>query len=191
MDFNINSELFNLILYKLLDIFSPVILIIMILGLPILNFYILFSKKDKNRIKELESLPIGINVIHDPNPVMALKGNNINYKFIWQCKTIVKAMEENLTIVEFGTFRWSNEDQEWCFTNYTGAPFTKFNFEDWYSCSKGILKKGIEYSDPNNWSGEDVLIQGKIKWYYVGKNSKGNKFKGESIVYELPELVQG
>jgi hypothetical protein len=33
-----------------------------------------------------------------------------------------------------------------------------------------------------------VLQRGKVLWYYIGKNKKGELFKGAAIVEHLPEM---
>jgi hypothetical protein len=136
--------------------------------------------------KELASLRVGIAVIHTPDHVKAQVGGGSKSKYTWLFKTTVKSLRGPLTIQEFGAFVWFNG--QWIFTTYTGKPFTRDDFASWYSCPNGTLEPSIEYTDPNNWTGGKVLQGSKSKWYYIATDQTGERFKGEAVTEELPEL---
>ena len=135
---------------------------------------------------ELKNVPVGIEVKHDPATVYATKTKEDTAMFYWFYKTTVKAIEENLEITEFGAYTWVMN--HWEFSPVTGKPFEPKDFAEWYKCKKGKLKKGKEYSDPENWNNSAFLQRGKALWYYIGKNKKGELFKGTAIVDYLPEM---
>ncbi len=130
-------------------------------------------------LDELDKLPVGIKVVHEPKTAMAtLTGKSERRsKFTWWYKTTVSATEGCITIVEFGGFVW--RDGKWA---DGGKPFTAEEFADWYKCPKSVLNKGESFSDPTNWSSEPELAAGKTRWYFVGVDAKGKRVKGEAII---------
>ncbi len=164
-------------------------MIIIIIILALLGIGLFFFADEKNKkLNNIATLPIGLEVKHTPNPVKAMKDGRSSYPYTWLFKTTVKAIEDDITIIEFGCFIWYEEEKRWVFSNYTDKPFTNANFAEWYSCPNGKLLKGKEYSDPNNWGGSSEPSEAKSKWYYIGINSKGERVKGEAVIKELAEL---
>jgi hypothetical protein len=140
-------------------------------------------------IKELEKLPKGIKVVHDPKTALAtLTGRSERRaKYTWWYKTTVIAIDSDVTIVEFGAFAWMNG--KWINGGtFTGKPYSAKEFAEWYQCPKAVLKKGKTYSDPTNWSSDFVLRAGKMRWYFVGIDAKGNRVKGEAVIETKPEI---
>lgn len=135
---------------------------------------------------ELTNVPDGIEVKHDPSTAYATKTKDDTAFYYWFYKTTLKAIKEDLEITEFGSYTWVMD--HWQFSTVTGKPFEPKDFADWYNCKKGKLKKGHEYSDKSNWYRWLYLQRGKALWYYIGKNKKGELFKGVSIVDYLPEM---
>ena len=135
--------------------------------------------------QKLNNIPNGIEAGHNPQTVLA-EFNKKESMYYWNYKTTVKPVNENLEIVEFGSYLWYND--HWEFATVTGKPFEKKDFAQWYNCKNGKMKKGKEYSDKSNWNNAPVLQKGRALWYYIGKNSKGELFKGTAIVDYLPEL---
>lgn len=129
---------------------------------------------------ELINIPDAIEVRHTPVLPYAVKPMDDTANYYWFYKTSVKASFEDLEITEFGAYSWVGT--KWVFSNITGKPFEPKDFADWYSCKKWKMKKGKEYIDPNNWNYSPILQNGKSLWYYIGRNKKGELFKGTAIV---------
>ncbi len=151
-------------------------------NMVIMNFNNDFSKLPQ----KLENIPDGIEIMHTPDSVLAsmIKDDTLNY--YWFHKTSVKSKEEDLEITEFGSYLWNSD--HWELRTVTGKPFSKKDFEDWYNCKDGKLIKKSEYTDKNNWYRLPVLQYKKVLWYYLGKNQKGEIFKGSALIEYLPEL---
>jgi hypothetical protein len=139
-----------------------------------------------NKLDELAKLPFGLKVVHTPDKVRAKHDGRSGRAFTWSYKTSVTAMNGSVVVKEFGSFVWHND--KWVFSNVTGKPFTSADFADWYSCPGAKLVEGQECSDGSNWSGGDVLREGKMKWYFIGVTADGRQVKGEAIVETLPEV---
>lgn len=135
---------------------------------------------------ELANIPDAIEIKHTPVDPRAVKPKEDTINYYWFYKTTVKASFEDLEITEFGTYLWNGN--KWVFGNVTGKPFEPKDFAEWYKCKNWKLKKGKEYSNPNNWNFSPVLQDGKILWYYIGRNKKGELFKGYSIVSYTGEM---
>lgn len=133
---------------------------------------------------DLDKLPVGIKVIHDPEePYATPAGKGDKAKYTWKYKTTVTAIDGDITIVEFGGF--SYHDGKWII----GKPFSAKEFAQWYKCPKALLKKGESYTDPMNWSNDNQLRAGKTLWYFIGVDEKGNRVKGEAVI-ELKDEVE-
>ena len=140
------------------------------------------------------NVPNGIEVVHTPSYVYA----SINQKdpakrgvYQLEFNTTVIAINEDLEIVEFGGYDLIND--EWVLYTVYDRPFNKEEFSSWYGCENGILKKGVAYSDSENWIAKsDVLSGRKVKslWYFIAKNKQGTFFKGVEIVEGVLELEQ-
>ncbi len=139
--------------------------------------------------EELDKLPAGIKVVHEPNPALAtLTGKSERRaKYTWWYKTTVSAPAGDVTIVEFGAFM--RKDGKWVHLGtFTGKPYSTGEFAEWYKCPKAILKKGESVADPTNWSSAPELRVGKTRWYYLGIDSQGKKVKGEAIIELKAEI---
>ena len=137
--------------------------------------------------RELTSLPVGIEVTHAPNPVKAQEGGRSGYPFTYVYRTTVKSTVKPLTVVEFGALVW--QDGQWVFRTYTGKPFSGQDFAEWYACPKATLLPSQQYSDPANWSAANTAQQGKTKWYFIGVDDQGKRYKGEAIVEQTAEVA--
>jgi hypothetical protein len=133
------------------------------------------------KLQVVESLPIGLKVTHEPNPVRdAVPGGRSGQQFTWLHSTKVEALSANLRVVEFGAFAW--RDGGWHFTTYAGRPFTSSEFADWYGCRGAMLFPGKVYTDPSNWTGTNVLRSTKIRWYFIGLDASSRLFRGDAVV---------
>jgi hypothetical protein len=138
--------------------------------------------------EELDKIPEGIKVLHEPKMVLAsLSGKSVRRsKYTWWYKTTVSTADDDVTIIQFGGFAW--KDGKWFPGSFTGKPYTVEDFADWYKCPKGVLKKGESYSDPTNWASEPELVAGKTRWYFIGVDGTGRRVKGEAIVELKAEI---
>ena len=91
------------------------------------------------QLSRIRELPIGLEIIHAPNPVGAASNARTAHKYTWTYSTTVSTLDKTLTVVEFGCFAEQNE--KWVFSSFTGRPFTTQDFSDWYSCPKGQLRQ--------------------------------------------------
>ena len=139
-------------------------------------------------IEELDKLPVGLKVVHDPNPARATEtgSNEPRSKYRWWFKTTVTATGPDVKVVEFGAYAW--QDGKWVFGNYSGKPFSSKDFAEWYSCPDALAKEGKGYTDPTNWASAPELIAGKARWYYIGIDGKGLRAKGEAVIEQKGEL---
>lgn len=160
-------------------------------GISILVFGILScsrqsEQKDFNRIGnwplKIDSLSLGINVIHSPSIVYAqenTKDPEKRGKYQLKHITSITSLEQGLEIVEFGGYKWENN--KWMLSTLNGKPYGRDKFIKWYKCEKGQLKKGVEYSDSDNWIGTSESLDGKVingLWYFIVKNKQGQYFYG-------------
>src|SRR5262249_49343253 len=119
-------------------------------------------------IEELDKLPVGLKVVHDPNPALATEAGSDEgrSKYRWWFKTTVTWTGTDVKVVEFGGYAW--RDGKWVFASFSGKPFSSKDFAEWYSCPDALIKGGKAYADPTNWAGASELIAGKSRWYYIG-----------------------
>lgn len=139
------------------------------------------------KAQELETLPVGLEVRHTPNPVKAMKEGPSKRSFTWVYETEIRSSGGSVKIEEFGSLY--RHGDAWVFSTTTGKPFTAEDFAEWYSCPEGLIRPNQKCTDPSNWSGNDDLSAQIVKWYYIGTDEKGRRVKGEAIVEELPELT--
>jgi hypothetical protein len=133
-------------------------------------------------VEELDKLPVGLTVTHYPQPALAAETPNAKVlsRYTWFFKTTVRATDGDVNLTEFGGY--SQAGRTWVFNNITRKPFTPKDFDDWYACPKGALKKGKDYSDARNWVTSAALQAGKSRWYYVGVDGSGRRVKGEAVI---------
>ncbi|GAB4288387.1 MAG: hypothetical protein Kow0068_14190 [Marinilabiliales bacterium] len=149
--------------------------------------------------KVLKGIKIGISVHHDPDTIYAVIDERDTTRYIWKHTTTVKAIDEDIQILEFGTYNFKNG--RWELGNLTKKPYSSKEFEKWYfrkddgsyfnweNCKNGRLIKGIEYIDPSNWSVTNKnLVERHGLWYYIGVTDKGEKIGGYGRYVVLPQL---
>jgi hypothetical protein len=133
--------------------------------------------------EDFEKLPVGINVVHEPSaPLATLTGKSERRsKYTWWYKTTVSAVDEDVTIVQFGGFTW--EGGRWAAgRSFTGKPYAAAEFAEWYKCPDAVLKRGKAYADTANWSTGPELRARKERWYFIGVDRKGRRVKGEAVL---------
>jgi hypothetical protein len=139
-------------------------------------------------IEELDKLPVGLKVVHDPNPARATRTGRSTHrgKYTWWFKTTVTSTGGDVKVIEFGGFSW--QDGKWVLANFNGRPFSSTEFAEWYSCPGALIKKGQSYADPTNWASANELTACKGRAYYIGIDSKGRRVKGEAIIEQKGEV---
>jgi hypothetical protein len=139
-------------------------------------------------LEVLNKLPVGLKVVHDPQPSLATEtpGSKRRWRYTWFFKTTVRATDSDVKLTEFGAYSWVGG--EWVFNTITGKPFTPKDFTDWYSCPGAALKKGKDYTDPNNWVTGNVLLASKSRWYYIGVDASGRRVKGAAVSEQKGEI---
>ncbi|MBY8963208.1 YceI family protein [Flavobacterium sp. D11R37] len=171
---------------KVNDVFKTVILVaVLSLSGRLYSTYTLDHAKitsEPNRIlpEKLRGINIGILGTHSPNPTLAEFEDNI---YIWKHDTAVKAMYEDLEIVEYGSYIYT--DAGW----YHRVAYTPQDFEKYYNCPNAILKKDVVYTDPASWRKSEELFAGDALWYYIARNKAGKLFKGLALIETEADLV--
>lgn len=140
------------------------------------------------KLRELERLPVGLEVVHLPARVFAIRGGPSGRPYTWVHSTSVASSKGTVTVKEFGAFIWSEE--RWVFSTYTGKPFTSKDFVDWYACPGASVKPGRTCTDKSNWTGSSEPRDLRTRWYFIGSLKNGKLVKGEAVVEELPLVLK-
>jgi hypothetical protein len=132
------------------------------------------------KLRELDSLPVGLLVVHSPNPAKAAESAEGRWRYVWPYKTTVQATGRAVRIVEFGVF--SLRDGTWVFSGINGKTYSAADFVDWYACPGGIVGQDRPCFDSQNWSGRSSLKESQSLWYFVGVDDEGRRVKGEGVI---------
>jgi hypothetical protein len=143
---------------------------------------------DSNGPPDLDTLPVAIEVVHEPAHISAQRKGPSGRKYSWVYRTTVRSRGGPVVIIEFGAF--VREGARWVLSNTGGRPRTQRQFAEWYGCPDGVLQPGEDYSDPENWSGSDTLRNRIKRWYFIGIDDRGRRVKGEAVCEELEELFK-
>lgn len=142
------------------------------------------DKATKAKLKELASLPTGLEVELSPNPVRAVEWGRSGRNYTWLYRVTVAAVgPDPLTITEFGAFNWV--DGKWKVQN----PYSPSQFEDWFACPGARVVPGAPCTDPLTWHGSASLRPGRGRWYYIAVSPQGKRFKGEADIEEVAEVA--
>lgn len=137
-------------------------------------------------LAELDRLPVGIDVKHDPvKPKPRAGTKQEQWPLVWPYQTTVKNLTEKpLRLVQFGQAQW--QDGKWVISSdpreLDASTFTIEQFNEWYLCPNGMLEVGKSYSDPNNWSGNRKMTSFKHRWFFIATDPDGKRYKGESVI---------
>ena len=161
---------------------------------PILALLIVSNPKadqKKGLPQKIADIPVGIEVHHNLDKVFATINDEYparGGKYKWKYQTSVKAINEDLTIVEFGGYIL--EDDKWVEKSIERRPFNNEEFQDWYNCPKGVLVKGVAFTDTDNWGTSNTLagIDAKTLWYFIGINSENERFVGYAELEMIGKL---
>ena len=139
-------------------------------------------QSEPNRLlpEKLRRIDYGILGTHFPNPTYATLEDGM---YVWKHDTSVKSTSEDLEIVEYGSYVYT--DKGW----YLRVTYDKKMFEETYNCKNGILKKGKTYTDPTSWRRSEKLISGDAMWFYIAKNKAGKLFKGTALIETEAKLM--
>lgn len=144
-----------------------------------LNF--IDGAKPSNRLfpDKLRDLPNEIIASHYPNPCYATFEDSM---YIWRHNTTIQT-NEDLQIVEYGSFVYT--ETGW----YLRTTMTVKEFEQYYNCKDGILKKGVRYTDNVSWKRSNKLVAGDAMWYYIAKDKNGRLVKGTAPIETEGRLI--
>jgi hypothetical protein len=128
----------------------------------------------------LDMLPVGIKVVHEPNPVrVTVTGKGEQRGRTWWYKTSVSATGGPVQIESFGAVSW--QGGQW--RVWRGPrDSTPRLFARWFSCPEALLKPGMVYVDRTASIIEPKLHEGKTRLYFIGTDNKGRLVKGESVL---------
>ncbi len=136
-------------------------------------------------LADLESLPVGFEVIHLPKPVRDPLGpDSEGWPYRWVFRTEVRAIDRALTVVYFGICAW--DGKQWILpsdnTVYNAGVMNQKTFIEWYACSDARISPGKPAIDPENWAGSRSRKSFRQKWFFVGEDDRKTRYKGEAVV---------
>jgi hypothetical protein len=138
------------------------------------------------KLEELDSLPVGLEILHAPDPAKAQEGLRTGYRYTWVYETAVRSLSGTVRIEEFGSFGW--QEDRWVFSNFTGEPFNGQQFAEWYSCPNATVTETHTCADPSNWTGRSALVAGRMLWYFIGVDAQGRRVKGQAVAEQLAKI---
>ena len=128
---------------------------------------------------KLRDLPNEITAAHYPNPCYATLEDNM---YIWKHNTTIQT-KEDLQIVEYGSFVYT--EKGW----YLRTSMSAKDFEKYYNCNDGLLKKGVVYTDNASWRRGKALSGGDAMWFYIAKDKNGRLVKGTASIETEGKLI--
>jgi hypothetical protein len=136
-------------------------------------------------LAELESLPVGMEVIHSPSKVRSPVGpNSQGWPYRWIFRTEVRAIDRPLNIVKFGICAW--DGTRWILPSdnrrYNAGILSQRQFEEWYSRPSARIEPGKSAIDPENWAGSYTRTSFRQKWFFIAADDHGERYKGEAVV---------
>jgi hypothetical protein len=149
--------------------------------------------------KDLESLPVGLEVWHKPDRVLDFRmSGSGGWPYVWHFQTAVRVLgDQPLHLERFGMAAWRRG--EWVYNTSSHVfhirPFWPPDcgvfrlrvFEQEYDCPAGCLYPGKEYWGRRNWAGSGRLETFQQKWFFIAHDADGQRYKGEGII----ELISG
>jgi len=157
-------------------------------GLALADQEIAVSTDASEKLRELESMPMGIAVSHTPN-LARYTFNPSNVSGVeWQFSTTVSAMAGPVTISEFGYFVERNEQWELNYEDELPLSFSSSDFANEFDCPNALMVPGKSYTNPENRSAIDCVPEQLVKWYFIGIDADGKRVKGEAGVKLITEL---
>lgn len=143
----------------------------------------------KSFLQELAEIPVGIQVNHTPAQVVGPhQGPNKNdWAYRWFFKTEVRPIDRDLTITRFGIAAWDGSD--WIMddaqSEFNSGILEQQDFVEWYGLQNPTIGPQNPAVDEQNWAGSMTRAPFRQKWFFVGEDTSGAKFKGEGVVQLL------
>jgi hypothetical protein len=144
---------------------------------------------NKSRIlpDDLRKIPVAISIVHSPNPnypELTTKGDKSKYKYVWKHASSVVSLNEDLEVIEAGSFIWYSAEGWKKNVEYDRKAFAKR-----FDCPKGILKKGEAFTFGDNYRFGNNLYGGDALWYIISKDKNGKIYKGFALLETEAELL--
>ncbi|MBK8167828.1 MAG: hypothetical protein IPK64_17930 [bacterium] len=172
-------------------ILASTLILIASAGLALADQETAESTDASEKLRELESMPVGIAVSHTPSPVRyTLNPSNVS-GVEWQFSTTVSAVGGPVTIVEYGYFVERNEQWDFNYENELPLSSSSSDFASEFDCPNALMIPGSSYTHPENRSAIDCIPEQLVKWYFIGIDADGNRVKGEAGVKLITELDPG
>ena len=143
--------------------------------------------EDRSRIlpEKLRGIPTAIIMSHSPSPNYAeLNPDKNGPKYIWEHSTCVQTLQEELEVVEAGSFIWIKDAGWMANMQFTGNALNKR-----FGIAKGRMETAQTYCYEKNIRYGDQLYGGDALWYVLAKNPNGELFKGIAIIETEGELI--
>jgi len=132
--------------------------------------------------EELATLPVGLRVTHNPNPVKAQAKGRSGQRYTWLYETRVAAVSDDVTITEFGALFRKGPLGNWQLRTIYDRPFRPGEFADWYACPGAVVHAGAACVDKVNYNGGDQTGEFETRWYFIGRTRTGQLVKGDESV---------
>lgn len=123
---------------------------------------------------KLREIPIGILMSHNPNPCYPVMQADT---FYWIHNTKATAADQDLNVVECGSFIWYDASG-W----HTNIRHTPQEFAELFNCPGAILEKGVTYTFAKNIRYGTQAYGGDALWYIIAKDSSGKLYKGYALI---------
>lgn len=142
---------------------------------------------DQTRVlpDKLRNIETGIRLEHSPSP--NYPEMNVNKSedalYVWQHSTFVTALNQNLEVVEAGSFIWYSAEGWKKNIKYNKEDFTKS-----FSCKNGLLQKGKVFTFKKNYRYANNLFAGDALWFVIARDKNGKLFKGVGLIETEKEL---
>lgn len=106
------------------------------------------------------------------------------WPYRWIFRTEVRAIDRPLTIARFGICAW--DGKQWILPpdnrRYNAGVLDGETFIEWYACPGARIEPGKPAIDPQNWAGSYTRTSFRQKWFFIGEDDRGKRYKGEGIV---------
>lgn len=142
------------------------------------------------KLAELNSLPVGLVVSHNPEPVHATLYSPSLSGVQWKHNTTVTATESPVSLIEYGYFVKRNGQWEFSYGTQVPLSYDSKDFAIMFACPDAKLKPGESYTNLENRSVIDCVPEQMVKWFFIGLDDKGNRVKGEATLNLLAEVIE-
>ncbi|PKP22578.1 MAG: hypothetical protein CVU05_03315 [Bacteroidetes bacterium HGW-Bacteroidetes-21] len=149
----------------------------------------------------IRDLPVGIEVLQEPDSLRAEKWDKDSSFYVWKHSTLIRSLKGDLKILEFATCNYKNGN--WVLGNINEKLYGPDELNKWYIKKtddiitwdhpiEGVIEAGVQYIDPSNYSIRNKkLVSREGLWYFIGVDTSGTKYMGYGRYVALPELKKG